>query len=185
MGFFCRRLPAAALRGFLNGFSSRSSCALTSSSKLLRGMYTSPRTSMNAGASVSLSGIERTVRRLAVTSSPTKPSPRVEPRTNTPSRYSRETDSPSILGSTTYTGSGTVSRTRRSNSSISSSLNTSCRLPICTVCTTLSNWLSACPPTREVGEFSACSSEYCSSSAISSCIMRSYSSSSISGSSRI
>ena len=45
--------------------------------------------------------IERTVRRFAVTSSPTSPSPRVEPRVSTPFVYSSETESPSIFGSTT------------------------------------------------------------------------------------
>ena len=42
---FWRREPAAALRGFLKGFSPSSIWRSTSFSKLARGMYTSPRTS--------------------------------------------------------------------------------------------------------------------------------------------
>ena len=42
-----------------------------------------------------------TVRRLAVTSSPTVPLPRVAPTLNNPSRYVSEMARPSILGSTT------------------------------------------------------------------------------------
>ena len=41
------------------------------------------------------------VRRLAVTSSPTSPLPRVAPTLNTPSRYVSEMARPSIFGSTT------------------------------------------------------------------------------------
>ena len=41
--------------------------------------------------------MERTVLRFSVTSSPTSPSPRVAPLTNTPSIYSRATERPSIL----------------------------------------------------------------------------------------
>ena len=49
-------------------------------------MYTSPRTSISAGASSPSirSGIAGIVRRLTVTSSPTSPSPRVAPRAKTP-----------------------------------------------------------------------------------------------------
>ena len=42
------------------------------------------------------------VLRFSVTSSPTLPSPLVEPLWNSPSTYSNETDNPSILCSTTY-----------------------------------------------------------------------------------
>ena len=41
------------------------------------------------------------VRRLAVTSSPTSPSPRVAPRTKTPFSYTSEIARPSIFGSVT------------------------------------------------------------------------------------
>ena len=55
---------------------------------------------------VIVSGKERIVRRLWVTSSPISPSPRVAPRSNTPLRYSRETANPSILGSVTNSKCG-------------------------------------------------------------------------------
>src|SRR5919202_1463691 len=51
------------------------------------------------------------LRRLGVTSSPVVPSPRVAPRTSTPSTYSRLTARPSTLGSTT---NGPGSRPARS-----------------------------------------------------------------------
>ena len=76
--------------------------------KLQQLAFTSPRTSKNSGKNSgrpaappgSCLGISRTVARLAVTSSPTTPSPRVEPRTRRPFRYSRLTERPSILAST-------------------------------------------------------------------------------------
>ena len=70
-------------------------------------------------------GMERMVRRFSVTSSPTWPSPRVAPRTNTPSRYSRATDRPSTLGSTLYSAWGMVSATRSRKSRTSSPSKTS------------------------------------------------------------
>ena len=62
----------------------------------------------------------RMARTFSVTSSPTTPSPRVEARTSCPFSYSRLQDSPSILISTTYSGSTPASRTRRSKSRSSS-----------------------------------------------------------------
>ena len=88
--------------------------------KLSSDMYTSPRTSKKGTGSLSTLGTQRMVRMFSVTSSPVTPSPRVEPRTNRPSRYSSATESPSNLGSTTYSTSPTASRTRRSNSRSSS-----------------------------------------------------------------
>lgn len=73
-------------------------------------MYTSPRTMSRGSFSGRVMGMERMVRRFSVTSSPIRPSPRVAPRTNTPSRYSSATDRPSTLGSTLYSASGKVSR---------------------------------------------------------------------------
>ena len=74
-------------------------------------------------------GMDRMVRRFSVTSSPTWPSPLVAPLTNTPSRYSSATDSPSTFGSTEYsTGSPRASVMRWQKSVTSSPLNTSCRL---------------------------------------------------------
>ena len=70
-------------------------------------MITSPRTSSTPGASawpsaLSRSGMVRMVRRLAVTSSPAMPSPRVVPRVNRPSSKRRLIATPSALGSTSH-----------------------------------------------------------------------------------
>ena len=70
------------------------------SSNTLRAMYTSPRTMRRGNFSGRVMGMDRIVRRFSVTSSPTRPSPRVAPRTNTPSRYSSATERPSTFGST-------------------------------------------------------------------------------------
>ena len=60
---------------------------------------------MKSGAFCSsVRGIERMVFRFDVTSSPINPLPRVEPTENDPLVYSRDTDNPSILGSTIKTG---------------------------------------------------------------------------------
>ena len=74
-----------------------------SAAKSASDMYTSPRTSSSGGgSSMSMrSGIVPIVRRLWVTSSPISPSPRVAPRSSTPSRYSSEIARPSIFGSAT------------------------------------------------------------------------------------
>ncbi len=89
------------MRGFLKGCSPASSWASTTFWKLFTGMYTSPRTSKRGRGSGSFSGTDRMVRMFSLTSSPVKPLPRVEPIASTPSRYSRETERPSIFGSTT------------------------------------------------------------------------------------
>ena len=99
-------------------------------------MYTSPRTMSRGSFSGRVMGMERMVRRFSVTSSPMRPSPRVAPRTNTPSRYSSATDRPSTLGSTLYSASGKVSRMWVRNSSTSPPSNTSCRLSRGTGCST-------------------------------------------------
>ena len=100
LGSFCRREPAAAFLGLAKVFSPFSSNASFSAWKVFLGMNTSPRTMSRAGAPSNAMGMERMVRRFSVTSSPTLPSPRVAPRTNRPSTYSRATDRPSIFGST-------------------------------------------------------------------------------------
>src|SRR5207244_3380938 len=66
-----------------------------------RQRYTSPRTSMGLGQALPVSrrGTSTTVRRLAVTSSPTRPLPRVAPTTNRPCSYVRLTAAPSIFTS--------------------------------------------------------------------------------------
>ena len=142
---FCRREPAAALRGFLNVFSPFCSCCSTKAANDSRGIYTSPRTIVRVTGRDKRAGKVRMVRRLAVTSSPVLPSPRVAPRTSSPFWYSSATDSPSILGSTTYTGCGTLSRTRWSNARTSSSENTSCKLARGTSCCTGENRLDTSP----------------------------------------
>ncbi len=78
-----RMLPAAALRGLAKGRRPAFSCDSLRAMKSLLRMTTSPRTSMSRGATPEvlsrLPGTLRTMRMLAVTSSPVSPSPRVEP----------------------------------------------------------------------------------------------------------
>ena len=81
-GSSCRRLPAAALRGFAKGASPSSSRRSFSSRKPGLVMYTSPRTTRCDGRVVALlrsqaSGTSAIVRTFSVTSSPVRPSPRV------------------------------------------------------------------------------------------------------------
>ena len=83
------------------------------------------------------------VRILSVISSPTVPSPLVEARERTPFLYSTDTESPSILGSTTYFGSEITSLTLRSKSRSSSNEKLSCRLSILTSWTTSENFVPA------------------------------------------
>ncbi|MNV70096.1 hypothetical protein D3C71_1630380 [compost metagenome] len=96
-----RRLPAAALRGLAKVLPPASAWAALSRSKPALLMYTSPRTSSTAGQPLpcNLSGMLRTVRTLALMSSPVVPSPRVAPCTSWPSRYNKLTARPSSLGS--------------------------------------------------------------------------------------
>ena len=79
-----RSVPAAALRGLANAGSPASARCSLSSRKPLRGKYTSPRTSISSGAPEIRFGIWSIVRMLWVTSSPTRPSPRVTPRASLP-----------------------------------------------------------------------------------------------------
>ena len=96
--FFCRKLPAPALRG-LTGTASgflpaamrttfSSSFCFLNFSNAAKGMYTSPRTSNTSGTvpftAVSFLGMTAMVETFAVTSSPTLPSPRVAACTSTP-----------------------------------------------------------------------------------------------------
>ena len=71
--------------------------------------------------------------KFSVTSSPTSPFPLVAPLTSFPSLYSNADDKPSIFVSTTYFTSSipfslATFFTLSSNASISSKLNTSCKL---------------------------------------------------------
>src|SRR6266571_1823749 len=86
-GSFWRTAPAAALRGFAKVPSPDSWRPRFSCSKSARGMKTSPRTSSSGtppSAPRRSVGSERIVLRFAVMSSPTRPSPRVAPRTKRP-----------------------------------------------------------------------------------------------------
>ena len=170
-----RMEPAATLRGLANSGSPWAARSSFKRAKRSLGMYTSPRTSRNATEPRSCSGRARMVFRFSVTSSPTTPSPRVEPRTNTPSRYSRETDRPSILGSRIYSAAPTASRTRRSKARISSWENASCMLSMGTWWRTCSNFSSTAPPTRCVGDAGDAYCGYACSSSVSSRMSLSYS----------
>ena len=141
----CWRMdPAAALRGLAsNGSPLTSRCALTDSNDSWD-IYTSPRTIKRAGAFSSFCGRFRNVLKFSVTSSPTVPSPLVAPRTKTPFSYSKDMDSPSIFGSTTYECEAERDASILSPNAYSSSkLNTSCRLSNATSCVTCENVLSA------------------------------------------
>ena len=101
------------------------------------------------------------VRRLAVTSSPWMPSPRVAPRASTPFSYVRLMARPSIFGSTTYaTGSSEPRRFRTSSAHLSSAseLVTFSSDPIGVACTTFWKPPDAGAPTRCVGESGVTSS---------------------------
>jgi hypothetical protein len=125
----------------------------------------------------------RTVRRLGVTSSPVVPSPRVAPRTSTPSTYRRLMASPSTLGSTT---NGPGSRPARSRARWYQACNSSnekalARLSMGTRCRTGAKRSDGVAPTRWVGDSGVTSSGWAASSARSACISRSYSASAILG----
>ena len=82
-GSFWRSEPAPLLRGFAYSGSPASSRSVLIRANSAFGMKTSPRTSIDAVAD-SRSGTALIVRRLAVTSSPVVPSPRVAPWTKRP-----------------------------------------------------------------------------------------------------
>ncbi len=115
---FWRSEPAAAFLGFGASFWPSSATRSFSSRKPEIGMYTSPRTSATGGGPLPRMrrGTEEIVRRLTVTSSPWRPSPRVAPRVRRPPSYVRLIASPSIFGSVTNaTGSSESSRLRTSS----------------------------------------------------------------------
>ena len=86
VGSFWRSSPAVELRGFANSGLPAAPSSSLMRSKSARRRNASPRTSsQSGGVSVrSLAGTPRMVRTLAVTSSPTCPSPRVAPRISVP-----------------------------------------------------------------------------------------------------
>jgi hypothetical protein len=85
LGSSWRSDPAAAFRGLAKAASPAALRVSFRCSKAERGRYTSPRTSIRPGASSIRIGIALIVRRFWVTFSPTTPSPRVAPRSKTPS----------------------------------------------------------------------------------------------------
>ena len=90
-GFFWRRDPAALLRGLANGGLPSATRLALRFSKSASMKNTSPRTSSTAGVgnffeARKVSGTSPMVRALSVTSSPTRPSPRVAARSSFPSR---------------------------------------------------------------------------------------------------
>ena len=101
-GSTCRTEPVAAFLGFLN-FSSPSLARRSFSfANSERSIYTSPRTSIASGAPpFKVCGISFIVLIFSVTSSPTRPSPRVAAIRSFPYSYIKFTDRPSILGSAT------------------------------------------------------------------------------------
>jgi hypothetical protein len=136
-------------------------------------MYTSPRTSISLGTAFPRirNGIAEIVRRLTVTSSPSSPSPRVAPRTKTPSSYVRLIASPSIFGSSTNATGSSVPRrfvTSSAHLRIASSVVTFSSEPIGVRWRTFWNLSDGGAPTRWVGESGVTSSGCSSSSATSS-----------------
>jgi hypothetical protein len=87
-GSFCRRLPAAALRGLANGALPSAVIRSLTRSKSAVARNTSPRTSSSAGtcAPVSRSGTLRSVATFGVMSSPVRPVAAGGRRTSRPSR---------------------------------------------------------------------------------------------------
>ena len=189
LGSFCRSDPAAAFRGLANNLPPATSCRSLSAAKSPLSIYTSPRTSSTAGAPTSTCGMSSIVRTLAVTSSPTLPSPRVAASTNTPSAYRREQDNPSIFGSAVSATSASVAsdrnrRIRATNSATSSSEKALSRLSIGLACATLARLEVGAAPSRCDGESARTSVGNCASNARFSRTNASYSASAISGSSR-
>ena len=137
-----RTEPAAALRG-LAGITMASpsfspaarrasrasaafSCAVRKPRKSAFSMKTSPRISMRSGkGGVSLRGRDGMVSKLAVTSSPSAPSPRVAPLMKTPFSYSRLIESPSIFGSPTKASAPSSASPRKRRIRLQKSLNSS------------------------------------------------------------
>ena len=155
-----RRLPAAELRGLAKVGRPASAREALSSANAARGRYTSPRTSTTAGGDPpsgvrSTCGMARMVRRLAVTSSPITPSPRVDPCTKRPFSYVSEIARPSIFGSTPKRTSrepspscSITARARRYQSASSSGPRALARLSMGRRCRTGANRSEGAAPTR-------------------------------------
>ena len=123
------------------------------------------------------------VRRFGVTSSPSRPSPRVAPRVKTPFSYRSATPRPSTLGSQTYVNAtpGSTRLIRASNSRRSASLVAFSSDSIGARCATVAKASAICPATRCVGESAVTSSGCRDSSSRSSRTSASYSASVASG----
>ena len=145
------------MRGFANVGVPASSNERFSFANSSRGMKTSPRTSRSSadasGPGLSTFGMERIVLRLAVMSSPIRPSPRVAPRTKRPRSYTRATPRPSIFGSQTYWNfaPGKARPRRVSNSRRSSGVVALSSESIATWCSTGLKRSVGVPPMRWVG----------------------------------
>ena len=121
-GSFCRREPAAALRGLAKRDLPASSSESLSSAKAAKGKKTSPRTSINAGTFLpfNVCGNPLIVFTFSVTSSPVTPLPRVNALTSSPFSYFKLIARPSTLSSHKYVGAF-ASFSTRSNQPVSSS----------------------------------------------------------------
>ena len=135
-GSSCLKEPLAAFLGLAKGFSPISRSFLFSFSNSLFGITTSPLTSMYEGVGtspfMSLRGTVLMVFTLAVTSSPTNPSPLVDATSSTPFLYTISQERPSYLGSAAYStlafaGSSRNLFTLASKSLSSASFLASCR----------------------------------------------------------
>ena len=185
-GSFCRTAPAAALRGFANVGVPASSRLRLSRANSSRGMNTSPRASMTGAAASGprkTIGIVRIVRRFGVMSSPTRPSPRVAPRTKRPCSYKSAMPRPSILGSHTYVKAapGSARPIRAANSRRSSGEVALSSESMASWCSTDLKTSVGAPPTRWVGLSAVTRSGKLASSARSSRMRASYSASETSG----
>src|SRR6266581_4834121 len=151
--------------------------------------YASPRTSIRLGQPLPLSrsGMSTTVRRFAVTSSPSTPLPRVAPVTSTPSSYVRLTAAPSIFTSSVYPAertSGSSRAFRSSHSASSTSVKALASDSMGTRWRCFRNCCAGSAPTRWVGLSGVRRSGCLASSSCSSRNRRSYSASDNSGLSR-
>ncbi len=162
--------PAAALRGFAKRGKPACSRSSFKRSKDRRCMTTSPRTSKGfAGQSDSSrtrSGKERMVRAFSVTSSPTRPSPRVSAcskRLVVVMRGHRKAVELQLRHVFVRIRLSAMSERAHRNRAVPASLSALSRLSIGELCGTLTNPSRGWPPTRWVGE-SGVRSSGCASS---------------------
>src|SRR3989338_535651 len=145
--------PAATLRGFAYKGFPAFACGLFKASRFFVDIQTSPSTIISIGRSRER-GTLSIVRMLWVTSSPTRPFPRVAAVLRRPFSYSSTIFSPSILSSHTYDGIFPFSKRlmRASHSYISSGVKASLNDHCAILCLTFLNAGRGAPATRCVGE---------------------------------